>query len=344
MARYPFPWPSRPIRLSRNLIYIVSALLIVAAIIALVYGPYPFGGKEGEKLGILPEPNLEVETPQTIATLKGKPSPEPNLINLASKATIQPDPKVTELIAQAVALVNSKPSAVIEARHRLNEALIICQSHQQREFVKEQLSKLAERWLFSKSLFPDDKLCGSYKVKMGDQLRIIGERYKVPTEILMQINNIRSPQALQAGQTIKVINGPFNAKIYASSFVMDLYLQNTYVRSFPVGLGKPGKETPTGLWRVKPGGKLISPPWTDPDTHKVYHPGDPDYPLGSRWIELEGIEGNAKGQTGFGIHGTKEPQTIGAAGSRGCIRLHNGDAILLYNLLVPIHSLIRIEE
>jgi len=66
--------------------------------------------------------------------------------------------------------------------------------------------------------------------------------------------------------------------------------------------------------------------------------------LGSRWIELEGIEGKAKGQTSFGIHGTKEPKTIGAAGSRGCIRLHNGHAILIYNLLVPIHSLVRVEE
>ncbi len=111
-----------------------------------------------------------------------------------------------------------------------------------------------------------------------------------------------------------------------------------------MGLGKPGRETPTGLWRVKSGGKHISPIWTDPDTHKVYSPGDPDYPLGSRWIELEGIKGDAKGQTSFGIHGTKEPDTIGTAGSRGCIRLHNGDAILLYNLLAPIHSLVRVED
>jgi len=103
-------------------------------------------------------------------------------------------------------------------------------------------------------------------------------------------------------------------------------------------------ETPTGLWRVKSDGKLISPTWTDPITGKTYEAEDPDYPLGSRWIGLEGIGGDAKGRTGFAIHGTKDPGQIGIAGSQGCIRLHNGNAILLYNLLVPVHSLVEVVE
>ena len=68
---------------------------------------------------------------------------------------------------------------------------------------------------------------------------------------------------------------------------------------------------------------------------------DPDYPLGSRWIALEGISGEAKGRSGFAIHGTKIPEEIGTAGSRGCIRLYNSDAILVYNLLTP--GLSRVE-
>lgn len=99
--------------------------------------------------------------------------------------------------------------------------------------------------------------------------------------------------------------------------------------------------SPTGLWRVKLGGKLISPKWTDPDTYKTYKADDPDYPLGSRWIGLEGIKGDAVGRSGFAIHGTKDPNQIGTASSQGCIRLHNGDAILVYNLLIP--GLSRVE-
>jgi len=377
MARYSFPWFSRTRFRNRNLIYIISALLVVALVVVFIYGrrlsnkPVPSVAERNEEQPIVSLPESKVVTtyvnekskapvvealpePEVVTTQKpvdvqpvqplAAEAKQHDLISVPPKPSTESNPKVTEIIAEAMALVNEKPGRVTEVRDRLNDALLMPMSAKQRAFVKDQLSKLAEQWLFSKSLFPDDKLCGSYKVAPGEQIRTIGERYKVPYEILMQINNIRHPKTLQAGQAIKAINGPFNAKIYRSTFTMDVFLQNTFVRSFPVGLGQPGRETPTGLWRVKQGGKQISPPWTDPDTQKVYRLGDPDYPLGSRWIELEGVEGNAKGQTGFGIHGTKEPDTIGAAGSRGCIRLHNGDAILLYNLLVPIHSLVRVEE
>ena len=143
---------------------------------------------------------------------------------------------------------------------------------------------------------------------------------------------------------IKVFNGPFHAIVYRSTFTMDLYLQNTYIRSFTVGLGRPGRETPTGIWRVRQGGKAHATTWRDPDTGKVYQPEDPDYPLGSRWIALEGLSGAAKGRTGFGIHGTKDPEQIGKAESRGCIRLHNGDVILIYNLLVPVFSTVEVVD
>jgi LysM repeat protein len=247
------------------------------------------------------------------------------------------------LIAQAMALLNQQPPKVIEARDRLNEVLPMV-GGQQRAFVKEQLATLADKWLFSKEIFPEDKRCGSYKVGSGDLLSVIGKRHNVPYEILMQINGIARPEALQAGIAIKVINGPFNVRVYRSTFTMDLYLQNTYVKSFPVGLGKPGKETPTGRWRVKADGKLVKPIWTDPTTGRTYHPEDPDYPLGSRWIALEGIEGAAVGKTGFAIHGTKDPQQIGAPGSQGCIRLHNGDAVFVYNLMMPGVSLIDVAD
>jgi lipoprotein-anchoring transpeptidase ErfK/SrfK len=160
----------------------------------------------------------------------------------------------------------------------------------------------------------------------------------------MQINNISNPKALRAGDTIKVINGPFHCRIYRSTFTMDLYLQDTFVRSFSVGLGKPGMETPTGRWIVKPGGKLLSPTWTDPDTGKTYEAQDSGYPLGVRWIGLEGLDGTAKGRTGFAIHGTKNPKQLGMAGSRGCIRLDNDDVKLVYDLLMPSVSQVVVVE
>jgi len=370
MARYRFPWFSRPTARSQNRIYIISALLVVALVFVFIYGRRLSNKNEDQPVGSLPEPKVvtayvnerskapvveALPEPEAVTTekrvdvqpvqpLAAEAKQQHDLISVPPKPSTESDPKVTEIIAEAMALVNEKPSRVIEARDRLNDALLMPMSAKQRALVEDQLSKLAEQWLFSKSLFSNDKLCGSYKVQPGDQLRIIGQQYKVPYEILMQINNIRRPEALQVGQTIKVINGPFHAKVYRSTFTMDLYLQNTFVRSFPVGLGQPGMETPTGLWRVKLNGKLVKPVWTNPLTSRTYRPEDPDYPLGSRWIALEGLEGAAKDRAGFAIHGTKESDQIGTADSQGCIRLHNGDAILLYNLLVPIHSLVRVEE
>jgi LysM repeat protein len=248
------------------------------------------------------------------------------------------------LIAESEAILEREPSRIIETRDRLNESLSMSLDDEQRAAVKETLSRLADKWLFSRTVYPNENLCETYMVQPGDLLSAIGARYKVPYQILMQINRVSRPELLRAGEPIKAVKGPFHARVYKSAFVMDLYLQNTFVRSFPVGLGRPGRDTPTGLWVVKPGGKLVSPTWTHPDTGKVYKAGEPDYPLGSRWIGLEGLSGDAKGRTGFAIHGTKDPSQIGRADSRGCIRLHNGDAVLIYNILTEGLSRVQVEN
>ncbi|MCX5638146.1 MAG: L,D-transpeptidase family protein [Planctomycetota bacterium] len=329
----------------RSWIYIISALLVIVVVVALIYGLRPFSKNNKEEPGVAPP---DINVPAANKTTAPKPKPvvesEPNLPTIVPGPIGEPNEKVAELLLESMASISTSPSRIIEARDSLNKAMGMPMSAEQRAFVREQLSELANKWLFSRTVFPNDTLCGSYTIKPGDQLQAIGEQFKVPYEILMAINSINRPEVLQAGGTIKVINGPFHARIYRSAFTMDLYLQNTFVRSFRVGLGKPGRETPTGLWVVKPGDKLPSPQWKDPDTGRIYKPEDPDYPLGSRWIGLEGIAGAAKGRTGFAIHGTKEPTQIGTAGSRGCIRLHNGDVILVYNLLMPVFSQVEVME
>lgn len=331
--------------------------------VAFYYGP--FGRNEADPIEEAPpadvnigleEPEIASGNPGPAAVLpaaSGPPEPAPPTPEPVQEIALQPEPAAVppvqqesgalKLITEATALMNRKPAQIIQARDKFNEALRLPMSAEQRTSVKDQLSKLSDQWLFSRTVVPGDPLCETYLVKSGDLLALIAERYRVPWEILQQINNVR-PEALQAGQTIKVVDGPFHVKVYRSTFKMDLYLQNTYVRSFKVGLGKTGMETPTGLWRVKGGGKLVQPIWTNPLDGKTYHPEDPDYPLGSRWVALEGLAGQAKERTGFAIHGTKEPEQIGTQGSQGCIRMHNGDAILIYNLLVPTYSQVEVAD
>lgn len=248
------------------------------------------------------------------------------------------------LIAQAAQSLEGGRPDIIKARDLLNEALFLPLDKKRRQTVKEKMSELADKWLFSETVYEGDSLCDDYIVRPGDTLTQIGKKHKVPAEIIMGINGISSAKGLRAGESIKVINGPFHCRISRSDFTLDLYLQKTYVDSFAIGIGKPGYETPTGLWVVEPGGKLVKPTWTDPDTGRTYEADDPDYPLGSRWIGLAGVRGDAKNRQGFAIHGTKDPNEIGAAVSRGCIRMHNGAAVLMYKLLQPGQSQVRVIE
>jgi lipoprotein-anchoring transpeptidase ErfK/SrfK len=301
-----------------------------------------------------PAPRLAVDAASLPAPVAETPAPVSAPIQEAAQPVGGPQPVVAApspadaqadaAIAEAMALLRAQPSDTIAARNRLNHTLQMSLTPEQRETVKKEMTKLAENWLFGPAAFATDTLCDTYMVKRGDLLDVIGRRHKVPFEFLMQINHIPQPRALQAGRALKVVKGPFHAKVYRSRFVLDLYLQDTYVRSFKVGLGKTGYETPLGVWRVQEGGKLVKPTWTDPDTGRVYKASDADYPLGSRWIALEGVSGAAKGRTGFAIHGTKDPEQIGTAGSRGCIRMYNEEVVQVYNQLVPLYSQVEVLE
>lgn len=240
-------------------------------------------------------------------------------------------PEAAAMIRQAVQDITA--GKTIAARDQLNHALDLTLSDAVRDEVKKQLTKLSDTWLFNKQVAVGDTMTELYKVQPGDVLAIICKKYKVPHEAIERINGITNPERLQAGQTIKVIHGPFSAVVSKKNFTMDIYLQGVFVKQYKVGLGKVEHDTPTGKWRAIAGGKMIKPTWTDPDSGRVYQGNDPDYPLGSRWIALEGLEGAAKGRTGFAIHGTKEPETIGTRASRGCIRLFNGDVVEVYDLL-----------
>lgn len=350
MARYPSHSFGR--RKSRRLIYGISALLIIAGIISFIYGR-PFGkNKETNPAGI---GNIKLEketTPPTVLPPKPvsediatpKPIVEPNEPKVTPVPTSEANPKVTEIINKTMELVKISPEKIIEARDVLNDALLLPMNNVQRALLKKRLSELADKWLFSRTVYPQDQLCSNYQVRAGELLQQIAGENKIPWEFLQEINGISRPELLKSGSRIKVVHGPFHAKVSRSTFTMDVYLQRTFVRSFPVGLGQDGKETPTGLWSVKEGGKLIKPPWSDPETGRILNYGDQGYALGSRWIALEGLKGEAKGRTGFGIHGTVEPETIGTKSSKGCIRLHNGDVKKVYNLLSPVHSLVRVED
>jgi LysM repeat protein len=226
----------------------------------------------------------------------------------------------------------------------LNDALNTSSPGLMQEQIKQQMSELAGQWLFSNVVEPADSLCATYVVQSGDILSEIAKRHKVPYQFLMRINNLSSDRSLRAGQILKAVNGPFHAVAYRSRFTMDLYLQNTYIKTYKIGLGTTDHETPAGLWRARLGGKLVKPTWTDPETGKTYHAEDPNYPLGSGWIALDGIDDKTRPIQGIAIHGTNDEVSIGTRSSRGCIRLYNGELVELFDMFEPGYSELRVMD
>lgn len=225
---------------------------------------------------------------------------------------------------------------VLAARQELNRMLMISRDPLEQAELRGHLERIASDTIFSKRQQPDDPLITTYVVQPGDALINIGKQFEVPHEAIMMINGIS--ERIHPGQRLKVPRGPFHAKIYKSAFRLDVYLQDLYLRSFPVALGvDPG--TPEGEWKVKE--RLPNPTYYPPasaEVKRIIPPEDPANPLGEHWIGLEGVNGDAVGRVGFGIHGTIEPESIGKAVSLGCVRMHNADVEFLYGLMLPGHS------
>lgn len=345
MARYRYkPYRKKRIRTGNKRFFILAIAVIIAIFFILNKCR-----NSDEEVPFIPgdiESEVEnIEAPEPLPLPEPDPEPEPSETGSQIKTT-QPvdstDPQARALIEEALGDVTA--GQIISARDKLIQAMPMKLSSSMLTTVKAQLAELSKRWLFSRDPYAGDSLTAVYEVQSGDQLRNIAKKHNVPYELLMKINGIKDARKLRAGNKIKVINGPFHAIVYRSTFTMDLYLgSKTYVKTYRIGLGQPGKDTPTGKWRVKRDGKLIEPPWPKPGGGLV-HPGNPEYPLGSRWIGMDGIDGQAKGRIGFGIHGTKEPDSIGKRSSLGCIRLHNGEVKEFYDLIMPGVSEIRVVD
>lgn len=231
---------------------------------------------------------------------------------------------------------------VLEAREQLNNLLQRTQDAGEANEVRTLLRRIADETIFGKRNTPNDPCVTEYTVQSGDRLANIAPQHEVPHDVILLVNGIADATRIRVGQRLKIPRGPFHVRIDKSEFRLDVYLRDLYVRSYRVGLGTEGG-TPEGMWRVK--NRLLKPTYYPPESasdKRIIPPGDPTNPLGTRWIGLEGVEGQAVGREGYGIHGTIEPESIGRAVSLGCVRMHNEDVEFLYALLQPGRSTVTI--
>lgn len=289
------------------------------------------------------------------------PTPAPAAIPATAPAAPETSPAPSAAPTSAPAQV-SNGSSIARARELMTSGdLVAARAALNPAIAQESLAgpelqqamKLQEETnrtlVFSPRVLNGDEFSENYEVKSGEVLQRIAPRNAITATLIQRINNISDPRRLRAGQTIKLLKGPFHAVVTKGAFRMDLYFGgpggagSTYVCSLPVGLGQ-DDSTPTGTWQVATGKKLVNPKYYDPRGGGEIEPDDPKNPLGEYWIGLTGVGGEAVGKLSYGIHGTIEPDSVGKMASLGCIRMRHEDIALVYDLLVEGKSTVVVKN
>ena len=116
--------------------------------------------------------------------------------------------------------------------------------------------------------------------------------------------------------------------ISKSEHTLTIMLNDHPVYSFQIATGATPEKTPEGTYTIIR--KVIN-PWYLP---KNIPGGDPENPLGSRWLGLNVPDTNGYK---YGIHGTNNPGSIGSSVSQGCIRMKNTDVEWIYRH-IPLNT------
>ena len=289
-----------------------------------------------------PKPALTTDRPEIIPATGPRSDVSEKGANDETKTPGKRTAPDTERIRS---LINAGKQALarnelVAARAHFSDGMALGAGGEDAAFLQAQLTTIGNETVFSQRLFENDPLADRYIIKPGDSLAKIASKNKVSADLLAGINNIPNKHLIRAGQTIKLVKGPFRAIVDRATFSLDVYLGNTFVRHYRVGLGA-DRSTPAGEWRV--GTKLTNPTYYPPRGGQIIAADDPQNPLGERWIGLVGVGGEALGQERYGIHGTIDPESIGREESLGCIRMYNEDVDELYTYLVEKHSTVTIK-
>jgi len=171
--------------------------------------------------------------------------------------------------------------------------------------------------------------CKRYIVKPGDSITSIGNALNTTQGLLMRANGITETSILSIGRQLKYTPKDFRVVIERSRLRLFVLDNEGIFKRYAVGLGKPGRETTLGAYKI--GSKQKDPVWFKPNEGPI-PAGDPRNELGTRWMPLvPDAEGLPKD---LGIHGTIAPETIGKYSSNGCCRLRPHDIEELYDLVV----------
>lgn len=181
----------------------------------------------------------------------------------------------------------------------------------------------------------------TYKVGRSESLIEIARKFSLGYNEIIASNPDLDPFLTPFGATVRIPSTWILPELASYDGIvinlseMRLYYfykvgSKEFVRTFPIGIGREGYETPVGQFRIVQ--KVQNPSWyvpasiraEKPELPAVVPPG-PDNPLGTHALRLS--------LNSYLIHGTNKPWGVGRRVSHGCIRLYPEDIPVLFGLV-----------
>jgi lipoprotein-anchoring transpeptidase ErfK/SrfK len=205
--------------------------------------------------------------------------------------------------------------ALVELSARYNDPL----PADQRMQMLQWLDQLAGKVIYSTENHLQPR---PYVVRNGDTLESIAAAWNVPAQLVYNINRskIGDNTTLQPGTELKVVEGPFNARISIDRQEMTLFLGDMYAGRFPIELGQ-DHEYEHGSFMIEtksPAGREYR-----DAAGQVIAAGAANNPYGRYWLGFSNSD--------LGIH--EAPGMGSGSDVSGCIRLGSRDAEDIYGIL-----------
>ena len=174
-------------------------------------------------------------------------------------------------------------------------------------------------------------------MRYGSALEMIAERFRANPKLIVKLNpsvkweqilpgtvlSVPSAEPDLAGQKVSRIH------VYLAEHILQAVDETgRVILHCPVSIARNVEKRPVGELHVSvvaPDPNYTFDPVTFPEVpeaqelgRKLIIPPGPNNPVGLAWIGLD--------RTGYGIHGTPDPEKVGRTESHGCFRLANWDA------------------
>lgn len=176
----------------------------------------------------------------------------------------------------------------------------------------------------------------THVTKKNETFLDIARHYNLGYNELIDLYPKQDPWLLSSGEKFLIPSKWILPNYQKNGIVINLaelrlyYFMSTIkmVKTAPIGIGSLDWQTPVGNFKITC--KEKSPSWSIPPSlqdkydFKIVPPG-PENPLGKYWLGLK--------NSGYGIHGTDNPWSIGRLSTHGCIRLYPEDIKHLFKLV-----------